>query len=200
MGAGKWRFKEELLSREIGIILLNNNTALGLTLGLHRHSYRACKAKCQADPTPWFYLWFQMNKARYNSSAEHIRDQQSLLHGIAITRYSALPGDIYIASTFHGGDHQTNSHSDSAKGGNEFMGCLASGPQEAPHAAYRATSSYTWESRPCRTWSSPGLVKTHLSGMIIQWATVRTYTRYSGMFSLECSEWQALAGLFRCRD
>lgn len=131
MGPGKWWFKEELLSREIRSTLLNNNTALGLTLGLHRHSYRDCKAKCQADPTPWFYLWFQMNKARSNSSAEHIREQQSLLHGIATTHYSALPGDSCIASTFHGGGHQTNSHSDSAKGGTEFMG----GP------CFRATGS-----------------------------------------------------------
>lgn len=44
-----------------------------------------------------------MNKAHSSSSAEYIRNQQNFPHDTAIILYSALPGDIYIASTFHRG-------------------------------------------------------------------------------------------------
>lgn len=112
-----------------------------------------------------------MNKAHSSSSAEYIRNQQNFPHDIAIILYSVLPGDIYIASTFHGWGVEGGIRqipTDSANGSTEFMGVLASETQEAPHATCRTTSFYTWESRPCRTWSSPGLVKTRLSGQDLQ--------------------------------
>lgn len=119
----------------------------------------ACKAK--TDPTPWFYLWFLTNKTRSSSSAKYTRDQQILEHGNAITLHSVPHGDIHTASPFHGGGFQANSPSDFANRGLELGGRLAPESQEAPPAACsKTTSSSTWESRPCRTWSSLGLVKT----------------------------------------
>lgn len=141
-------------------------------------------------PTPWLYFWYQMNKARSSSSTEYIRDQQTLQHGIAIT--FILSSLVYLCCIC-GGSDQANSHSDSANGGIGFMGGLcsratgsllllpAAGP--LPPKPGKADPVGPGASHFCKTLTSLARV----SRMTLQRARVRTYARYTNMFSLQCS-------------
>lgn len=121
-------------------------------------------------PDPSALFMTPMNKARSRSSTEYIRDQQTRQHSTAFTFILSSLG-ISVQHLLWGRSGKLPPRWRHRVHGEPCSRATGS----TPTSCSRTTSSYAWESRPCRTWSFPSSCQdprlpAGVSRMILQWA------------------------------